>query len=219
MIGPAITAPKMTAPASDRVAAKWIMRMKISGSPTPSLREATCAELSANLFADAKGILALRRMGVDRGHAPLDLVPSGSERLQRYLQHGGVLLVHMGITLVDLLAGGVAHHDGAEFGLELLGEMKRDLGRRGSKRRTGGRAGAIEMRMRVGGSRARQGGGDHESSNADVDGHEAAARASLSRFEHRLAHQRRDAQRRDAVPVAAQNPKTEAVESEGLAGL
>src|ERR1700746_1277494 len=44
-------------------------------------------------------------------------------------------------------------------------------------------------------------------------------RPSLSRFEHRLAHQRRDAQRRDAVPVAAQHPKTEAVEGEGLAGL
>ena len=54
--------------------------------------------------------------------------------------------------------------------------MKRDLGRRGRERRAGGRVGAIEMRVRVGGSRARQGGGDHESSNADVDGHEAAAR-------------------------------------------
>src|SRR5262249_24737951 len=219
MIGPAIAAPKMTAPASDRVAAKWIMRMKISGSPTRPSREATCAELSANLVADAKGILALGRMGVDRGHAPLDLVPSGSERLQRYLQHGGVLLVHMGIALVDLLAGGVAHHDSAEFGLELLSKMKRDLGRRGGERRAGGWAGAIEMRMRVGGSRARQGGGGHEASNADVDGHEAAARCSLSRFEHRLSPQRPDAHRPDAVPVAAKNRKTETVEGEGLAGL
>src|SRR5262249_18274783 len=44
-------------------------------------------------------------------------------------------------------------------------------------------------------------------------------RCSLSRLEHRLAHQRGDAQRRDAVPVATQHPKTEAVEGEGLAGL
>src|SRR5215472_17270048 len=35
---PGDRAPKITAPASDRVGAKWIMRMKISGSPTPSPR-------------------------------------------------------------------------------------------------------------------------------------------------------------------------------------
>src|SRR5262249_3870892 len=150
------------------------------GPRRPS-REATCAELSANLFADAKGVLAFGRMGVDRDHAPLDLVAPGPQRPQRYLQHGEILLVHMGIALVDLLAGGVTHHDGAEFGLELLGEMKRHLVRRDRKRRAGRRAGAIEMRMSIGGTRASQGGGEHESSNADVDGHEAAAKILAKR--------------------------------------
>src|SRR5262249_738674 len=135
--------------------------------------EATCAELSANLFADAKGVLAFARMGVDRSHAPLDLVHSGPDRLQRYLQHGGVLLVHMGIALVDPPAGGVTNHDGGGFGLELWGEMKRGLGRRGGGGGAGGRAGAIEMRMRGGGGRARQDGGDHKSSSAGMDGHES----------------------------------------------
>ena len=83
----------------------------------------------------------------------------------------------MGIALVHLLAAGVAHHDGTEFGFEPLGEMKRHLGRRDGERRTGGRAGAIEMRMSIGGSRGRRGDGDHESSNAGVDGHETAAKA------------------------------------------
>ena len=82
----------------------------------------------------------------------------------------------MGITLVDLFAGGVAHHNGAEFGLELLGEMKRHLGRCDGKRRAGGRTGAIEMRMSVSGSRGSQGRGDHESSDTGLKGHEAAAK-------------------------------------------
>src|SRR5262245_60254336 len=115
-------------------------------------------------------------MSVDRDHAPLDLVAPGPQRLQRYLQHGEISLAQTGIALVDLLAGGVTHHDGAEFGLELLGEMKRHLGRRDGKRRAGRRAGAIEMRMSVGGTRASQGGGEHESSNAGADDHEAAAK-------------------------------------------
>jgi hypothetical protein len=33
------------------------------------------------------------------------------------------------------------------------------------------------MRMSVGGNRGHQGGGDHESSDAGVDGHETAAKA------------------------------------------
>ena len=81
----------------------------------------------------------------------------------------------MGIALVHLLAAGVAHHDGTEFGFEPLGEMKRHLGRCDGERRTGGRAGAIEMRMSIGGSRGRRDAGDHECSNAHGDGHEAAA--------------------------------------------
>src|SRR5947209_17429044 len=126
MIGPAITAPKMTAPASDRVAAKWIMRIKISGSPTPSLpggdvrrtlgepicrrerytrpssngrRPRSRATRPCTFRIRAAAAIPSTRRGPPRSH---------------------------GITLVDLLAGGVAHHDGAEFGLELLGEMKRD---------------------------------------------------------------------------------------------
>src|SRR5262245_53827009 len=114
MTGPAIAAPKMTAPASDRVAAKWIMRIKISGSPTPSL----------------PGGDVRRTLG-----EPI----CRRERCTRLCSNG----------------------------------YRPRFGRRGGERRAGGRAGAIEMRMRVGGGRARQDGEDHKSSNAGVDGHES----------------------------------------------
>src|SRR5262245_11059853 len=52
--------------------------------------------------------------------------------------------------------------------------------------------------------------------------HKARSRAtptmasSSPRLRHRLARERRDAQRRDAIALATQHPEAEAVEGEGL---
>src|SRR6202165_4972818 len=74
------------------------------------------------LLADREREIAIDLVGVRPDRPPLDLVGPGHQGWERNPQDQAVFLVHRPIALVDLLALGIANHDGAECRLQLLVE-------------------------------------------------------------------------------------------------
>src|SRR5579871_3599578 len=131
-------------PATAADAAKWSPRVSTSGPLISAANQ--LMSVSPPSLADLEGEIAVRRMGVDRQHVPVDVIGADPARTER---HRHLVAADPRLAAVDALAGGIGHRDRREGRLELLGEPQRHLLRRRRNLVADARLGMVEEGVRL----------------------------------------------------------------------